>query len=122
MILDMFVNLINEDYIESKITGKRYEIKSRSCSASQKANHHEAKMDQELALAILLSGRSALLTGAAGTGKTYLLNTFIAQARKRGKKGVGNSDNWSGGDTSWGQYDSQLEWHWRERLFAEQFF
>jgi len=43
-------------------------------------------MDQELALAILLSGRSALLTGAAGTGKTYLLNTFIAQARKRGKK------------------------------------
>lgn len=43
-------------------------------------------MDQELALAILLSGRSALLTGAAGTGKTYLLNTFIVQARKRGKK------------------------------------
>ena len=43
-------------------------------------------MDQELALAILLSGRSALLTGAAGTGKTYLLNTFITQARKRGKK------------------------------------
>ena len=43
-------------------------------------------MDQELALAVLLSGRSALLTGAAGTGKTYLLNTFIAQARKRGKK------------------------------------
>ena len=53
---------------------------------SQKANRHGAKMDQELALAILLSGRSALLTGAAGTGKTYLLNTFIAQARKRGKK------------------------------------
>ena len=43
-------------------------------------------MDQELALAILLSGRSALLTGAAGTGKTHLLNTFIVQARKRGKK------------------------------------
>ena len=53
---------------------------------SQKANRHGAKMDQELALAILLSGRSALLTGAAGTGKTHLLNTFIAQARKRGKK------------------------------------
>ena len=53
---------------------------------SQKANRHGAKMDQELALAILLSGRSALLTGAAGTGKTYLLNTFITQARKRGKK------------------------------------
>lgn len=43
-------------------------------------------MDQELALAILLSGRSAMLTGAAGTGKTYLLNNFIVQARKRGKK------------------------------------
>ena len=53
---------------------------------SQKASRHGAKMDQELALAILLSGRSALLTGAAGTGKTYLLNNFIAQARKRGKK------------------------------------
>lgn len=53
---------------------------------SQKASRRGAKMDQELALAILLSGRSALLTGAAGTGKTYLLNTFIAQARKRGKK------------------------------------
>lgn len=43
-------------------------------------------MDQELALAILLSGKSALLTGAAGTGKTYLLSTFIAQARSLGKK------------------------------------
>lgn len=43
-------------------------------------------MDQELALAILLSGQSALLTGAAGTGKTYLLNTFITQARAQGKK------------------------------------
>lgn len=43
-------------------------------------------MDQELALAILLSGRSALLTGAAGTGKTHLLNNFIVQARQQGKK------------------------------------
>lgn len=43
-------------------------------------------MDQELALAILLSGKSALLTGAAGTGKTHLLSTFIAQARGAGKK------------------------------------
>ena len=54
---------------------------------SQKASRRGAKMDQELALAILLSGRSALLTGAAGTGKTHLLNNFIVQARKRGKKG-----------------------------------
>ena len=27
--LDMFVNLINEDYITSEITGRRYEIKSK---------------------------------------------------------------------------------------------
>lgn len=43
-------------------------------------------MDQELALAILLSGESALLTGPAGTGKTYLLSSFIHQARAVGKK------------------------------------
>jgi S-adenosylhomocysteine hydrolase len=27
--LDMFVNLINEDYITSEITGKRYEVKAK---------------------------------------------------------------------------------------------
>lgn len=27
--LDMFVNLINEDYITSEVTGRRYEIKSK---------------------------------------------------------------------------------------------
>lgn len=43
-------------------------------------------MDQELALGILLSGKSALVTGAAGTGKTYLLNQFIKRARAMGKK------------------------------------
>jgi ATP-dependent exoDNAse (exonuclease V) alpha subunit len=43
-------------------------------------------MDQELALAILLSGKTALLTGPAGTGKTHLLNTFVTQARNMGKK------------------------------------
>ena len=59
-------------------------------------------MDQELALAILMSGRSALLTGAAGTGKTHLLNTFIAQARDLGKKlaathlGGNTIHSWSG--------------------------
>jgi ATP-dependent DNA helicase PIF1 len=42
-------------------------------------------MTQDEALAILESGRSVLLTGAAGTGKTYLLNTFISRAKKRGK-------------------------------------
>src|SRR5437868_11037852 len=41
-------------------------------------------MTQDEALAILESGRSALLTGAAGTGKTYVLNKFIKRAKKRG--------------------------------------
>lgn len=27
--LDMFVNLINEDYINSDITGRRYEVKTK---------------------------------------------------------------------------------------------
>jgi ATP-dependent DNA helicase PIF1 len=42
-------------------------------------------MTQEEALAILESGRSVLLTGAAGAGKTYVLNKFIKRARKQGK-------------------------------------
>jgi ATP-dependent exoDNAse (exonuclease V) alpha subunit len=36
-------------------------------------------------LAILESGRSVLLTGAAGTGKTCVLNEFIQRARRDGK-------------------------------------
>lgn len=42
-------------------------------------------MTQNEALAILESGQSVLLTGAAGAGKTYLLNTFIRRAREDGK-------------------------------------
>ena len=42
-------------------------------------------MTQEEALAILESGASVLLTGAAGTGKTYVLNKFIKRAKKQGK-------------------------------------
>ena len=42
-------------------------------------------MTQEEALAILESGVSALLTGAAGTGKTYVLNQFITRAKRSGK-------------------------------------
>lgn len=42
-------------------------------------------MKQALALEILLSGESALLTGPAGTGKTFVLNKFIQQARAAGK-------------------------------------
>ncbi|GAC1392157.1 MAG: PIF1 family ATP-dependent DNA helicase [Candidatus Saccharimonadales bacterium] len=42
-------------------------------------------MTQDQALAILESGQSVLLTGAAGTGKTYLLRKFIRRARLNGK-------------------------------------
>lgn len=42
-------------------------------------------MTQQEALAILESGQSVLLTGAAGAGKTYLLNQFIRRAREDGK-------------------------------------
>ncbi len=42
-------------------------------------------MTQTEALAILESGKSVLLTGAAGTGKTYLMNEFIRRAKKRRK-------------------------------------
>lgn len=42
-------------------------------------------MTQDQALAILESGKSALITGAAGAGKTFLLNTFIKRAKKQGK-------------------------------------
>jgi ATP-dependent DNA helicase PIF1 len=39
---------------------------------------------QDEALAIMEAGKSVLLTGAAGTGKTYVLNKFIKRAKKRG--------------------------------------
>lgn len=42
-------------------------------------------MDQKLAIEILLSGESALLTGPAGTGKTFVLNQFIKLAKHQGK-------------------------------------
>lgn len=42
-------------------------------------------MDQLLALEILGSGQSVLLTGPAGSGKTYVLNEFIRRARSAGK-------------------------------------
>ncbi len=42
-------------------------------------------MTQAEALAILDAGQSVLLTGAAGTGKTYTLNEFIRRARQQGK-------------------------------------
>lgn len=43
-------------------------------------------MDQQLALGILKAGHSALLTGPAGSGKTYVLNEFIRHAKAAGQK------------------------------------
>ena len=42
-------------------------------------------MNQGLALEILLAGESALLTGPAGTGKTFVLNQFIRLCKHEGK-------------------------------------
>lgn len=41
-------------------------------------------MDQALALEIMLSGESVLLTGPAGSGKTYVLAEFIRRAKREG--------------------------------------
>lgn len=43
-------------------------------------------MDQALALEIMGAGESVLLTGPAGSGKTYVLNEFIRRAKSEGKK------------------------------------
>lgn len=42
-------------------------------------------MNQGLALEIMLSGESVLLTGPAGAGKTYVLNQFIKLAKAEGR-------------------------------------
>jgi ATP-dependent DNA helicase PIF1 len=42
-------------------------------------------MDQTLALEIMGAGESVLLTGPAGSGKTYVLNEFIRRAKRAGK-------------------------------------
>lgn len=42
-------------------------------------------MNQSLALEVMLSGESVLLTGPAGAGKTYVLNQFIKISKAEGK-------------------------------------
>lgn len=42
-------------------------------------------MKQALALEIMLSGESVLLTGPAGSGKTFVLNQFVRIAKSEGK-------------------------------------
>jgi ATP-dependent exoDNAse (exonuclease V) alpha subunit len=48
-------------------------------------NGDGTQVTQEQALAIMESGRSVLLTGAAGAGKTYILNQFVRRAKRQGK-------------------------------------
>lgn len=43
-------------------------------------------MKQAQALAVMLRGDSVFLTGPAGSGKTYILNQFISQAKRQGKQ------------------------------------
>lgn len=42
-------------------------------------------MDQQLALGIMHAGHNVMLTGPAGSGKTYVLQEFISQAKRSGK-------------------------------------
>ncbi len=42
-------------------------------------------MEQSLALEVMMSGASVMLTGPAGSGKTFVLNEFIRHAKSEGK-------------------------------------
>ncbi len=42
-------------------------------------------MNQELAIEVMLAGQSVMLTGPAGSGKTFVLNQFIKLAKYEGK-------------------------------------
>lgn len=82
-------------------------------------------MDQKLALEIMLDGHNVLLTGPAGSGKTYLLNDFIRRAKQGGKHvsvtaTTGLAATHLGGNTihSWSGIgiSDQLHKNWEEHL------
>ena len=45
---------------------------------------YTTRMTQDQAFDILAMGHNVFLTGAAGTGKTFLINRFIRHAREHG--------------------------------------
>ncbi|HSH18471.1 MAG TPA: PIF1 family DEAD/DEAH box helicase [Candidatus Saccharimonadales bacterium] len=82
-------------------------------------------MDQTLALEIMLEGHNVLLTGPAGSGKTYVLNEFIRRAKKQGKyvavtATTGLAATHLGGNTihAWSGIgiSDHLGQHWEENL------
>lgn len=50
---------------------------------------------QRYALDTMLSGSNVFLTGDAGTGKTTVIQTFIDEAEKAGKKYSGIRHYWN---------------------------
>ncbi|HSE61200.1 MAG TPA: PIF1 family DEAD/DEAH box helicase [Candidatus Saccharimonadales bacterium] len=81
-------------------------------------------MKQSLALEIMLEGKSVLLTGQAGAGKTFVLNEFIRRAKADGKTvavtaTTGLAATHLGGNTihAWsgiGVYDELPKQFWRD--------
>lgn len=88
-------------------------------------------MTQNQALSVMLAGNPVFLTGAPGAGKTYVLNRFIALAKKRGLNvavtastgiaathiggntihswsGLGIRDSLNSGDLAWLAQNSRL--------------
>jgi DNA replication protein DnaC len=78
-------------------------------------------MKQGIALEIMLSGESVLLTGSAGAGKTFVLNQFIKIAKNEGKH-VSVTATTGLAATHLGGYDgSFVEWNRHFRRVTQGF-
>jgi len=75
-------------------------------------------MNQALALEIMLSGESVLLTGPAGAGKTYVLNQFIKLAKHDGKH-VSVTATTGLAATHLGYYYSRMGGYWCKRFCTQ---
>ena len=75
-------------------------------------------MTQKEALDILKTGRSVFLTGAAGSGKTYVLREYINYLQNLGAD-IGITAS-TGIRHSYGGYNHPfLEWHRHKRQFEQ---